>query len=71
MILVELTPGPNMGYLAIVGSRWGRGAGLATIVGVTTEAQVAPILAAADMVLPDDLMKAIFKVSREIMYPMG
>lgn len=36
MILVELTPGPNMGYLAIVGSRWGRGAGLATIVGVTT-----------------------------------
>lgn len=42
-----------------------------TIVGVTTEEQVAPILAAADMVLPDDLMKAIFKVSREIMYPMG
>lgn len=36
MILIELTPGPNMGYLAIVGSRWGRGAGLATIVGVTT-----------------------------------
>lgn len=25
-----------MGYLAIVGSRWGRGAGLATIIGVTT-----------------------------------
>ncbi len=42
-----------------------------TIVGVTTEDQVAPILAAADMVLPDDLMKAIYKVSREIMYPMG
>ena len=42
-----------------------------TIVGVTTEEQVAPILAAADMVLPDDLMKAIYKVSREIMYPMG
>jgi aryl-alcohol dehydrogenase-like predicted oxidoreductase len=42
-----------------------------TIVGVTTEAQVAPILAAADMVLPDDVMKAIYKISREIMYPMG
>jgi len=42
-----------------------------TIVGVTTEDQVAPILAAADMVLPDDLMKAIYKVSRDIMYPMG
>lgn len=42
-----------------------------TIVGVTTEAQVAPILAAADMVLPDDVMKAIYKISRDIMYPMG
>jgi len=42
-----------------------------TIVGVTTEEQVPAILAAADLVLPDDLMKAIYKVSREIMYPMG
>lgn len=42
-----------------------------TIVGVTTEAQLPEILAAADMVLPDDVMKAIDKVSREIMYPMG
>jgi aryl-alcohol dehydrogenase-like predicted oxidoreductase len=38
---------------------------------VTTEDQVPAILAAADLVLPDDLMKAIYKVSREIMYPMG
>ena len=42
-----------------------------TIVGVTHEDQLAAILAAADMELPDDLMKAIYKVSREIMYPMG
>ena len=42
-----------------------------TIVGVTHEDQLAPILAAADMELPADLMKAIYKVSREIMYPMG
>ena len=42
-----------------------------TIVGVTHEDQLAPILAAADVELPDDLMKAIYKVSREIMYPMG
>jgi aryl-alcohol dehydrogenase-like predicted oxidoreductase len=42
-----------------------------TIVGVTTEEQVPAILAAADLVLPDDLMKSIYKVSREIMYPMG
>ena len=33
--LIELTPGPNMGYLAIVGSRWGRRAGFATVAGIT------------------------------------
>ncbi|BEV01783.1 aldo/keto reductase [Novosphingobium olei] len=42
-----------------------------TIVGVSSQAQVAPILAAADLVLPDEAMKAVDKVSREIMYPMG
>jgi aryl-alcohol dehydrogenase-like predicted oxidoreductase len=42
-----------------------------TIVGVTHEDQLPPILAAADLVLPDDLMKTLYKVSREIMYPMG
>lgn len=42
-----------------------------TIVGVTSEAQLAPIFAAADLELPADLMKATYKVSREIMYPMG
>ena len=42
-----------------------------TIVGVSREDQLPPILAAADMVLPADVMKAIHKVTREIMYPMG
>ncbi len=42
-----------------------------TIVGVTHEDQLPAILAAADVELPADLMKAIYKVSREIMYPMG
>jgi aryl-alcohol dehydrogenase-like predicted oxidoreductase len=42
-----------------------------TIVGVTHESQLPPILAAAGVELPADLMKAIYKVSREIMYPMG
>lgn len=32
---VELTPGPNMGYLALVASRDGRRAGFATVAGVT------------------------------------
>ncbi len=42
-----------------------------TIVGVSRQDQVADILAAADLVLPEDVMKAINKVSKEIMYPMG
>ncbi len=42
-----------------------------TIVGVTSEAQLPDIFAAADLVLPDDVMKAIDQVSREIRYPMG
>ncbi|MFM5923362.1 MAG: aldo/keto reductase [Novosphingobium sp.] len=42
-----------------------------TIVGVSRQDQVAEILAAGDVVLPADVMKAINKVSREIRYPMG
>jgi threonine/homoserine/homoserine lactone efflux protein len=33
--LIELTPGPNMGYLAIVAGQWGRRAGFVTVLGVT------------------------------------
>ena len=42
-----------------------------TIVGVSKEEHLPDIFAAADLVLPADVMKAIDKVSREIMYPMG
>ena len=42
-----------------------------TIVGVSKEDQLDEILAAADLVLPGDVMKAIDEVSREIRYPMG
>ena len=35
MVMVELTPGPNMGYLAMVASRRGRAAGLLVVAGVT------------------------------------
>jgi threonine/homoserine/homoserine lactone efflux protein len=35
MVLIELTPGPNMGYLALVSAARGRMAGLLTVVGVT------------------------------------
>jgi aryl-alcohol dehydrogenase-like predicted oxidoreductase len=42
-----------------------------TIVGVSSEDQLADIFAAADLVLPEEVMKAINKISKEIMYPMG
>jgi aryl-alcohol dehydrogenase-like predicted oxidoreductase len=42
-----------------------------TIVGVTSVEQLAPIFAAADLTLSDDVMKAANEVSKEIMYPMG
>ncbi len=35
MVLIELTPGPNMGYLALVSTTRGRMAGLLTVVGIT------------------------------------
>jgi len=42
-----------------------------TIVGVSSQDQVAEILAAADLVLDAEVMRKINKVSREIRYPMG
>lgn len=42
-----------------------------TIVGATHSDQLDPIFAAADLDLPADLMKAIHKVTKEILYPMG
>jgi aryl-alcohol dehydrogenase-like predicted oxidoreductase len=42
-----------------------------TIVGVTHEDQLADIFAASEMVLGDDVLKAINAVSKEILYPMG
>ncbi len=35
MVLVELTPGPNMGYLAALSAERGRAAGFAAVLGVT------------------------------------
>lgn len=42
-----------------------------TIVGATKVEQVADILAAADLTLTPEVMKALHKVTREILYPMG
>jgi aryl-alcohol dehydrogenase-like predicted oxidoreductase len=43
----------------------------ATIVGATREDHLPDIFKAADVKLPDDLMKRIDEVSKEIKYPMG
>jgi aryl-alcohol dehydrogenase-like predicted oxidoreductase len=42
-----------------------------TIVGVTSEAQLEPILAASELVLSDEVMKACHAVTKEYLYPMG
>jgi aryl-alcohol dehydrogenase-like predicted oxidoreductase len=42
-----------------------------TIVGVSHEDQLPEIFAASDLVLDDSIMKAIDKVTKEILYPMG
>ncbi|WP_417622741.1 aldo/keto reductase [Parasphingorhabdus sp.] len=42
-----------------------------TIVGATHTDQLPEIFAAADLLLSDEMMKRIYKISREIMYPMG
>ena len=42
-----------------------------TIVGVSADEQLGPILDAMELVLGDDVMKALHKVSKDILYPMG
>lgn len=47
VLVIELTPGPNMGYLAIVAARQGRRAGLAGVAGAAVALSVY-VLAAAE-----------------------
>ena len=42
-----------------------------TIVGVSADDQLQPILDAMDLVLSDEVMTALHKVSKDILYPMG
>ena len=42
-----------------------------TIVGATHTDQVADILAAGDLTLSDEVMKAVDAVTKDILYPMG
>lgn len=47
MVFVELTPGPNMGYLAVLSASRGRLAGLSAVAGVTVGLLVYMLAAAA------------------------
>jgi threonine/homoserine/homoserine lactone efflux protein len=53
--LIELTPGPNMGYLALVASRLGRGPGMVTVAGVTVG--LAAYLAASVVGLANGMLR--------------
>lgn len=48
-VLIELTPGPNMGYLALVSARRGWSAGLLTVLGVTLGLAAHMVAAAAGL----------------------
>ncbi len=64
VLLVELTPGPNMAYLAIVSSRWGRRAGLATVAGVTAGLAVymlATVLGLSELILRNTWLYATLR----------
>lgn len=64
VLLIELTPGPNMAYLTIVSSQWGRRAGLATVIGVTAGLAVymlATALGLSQLVLRMDWLYALLR----------
>lgn len=56
VLLIELTPGPNMGWLALVAAARGRGAGLAAVAGVAVG--LAAWMLAATLGLSQVLMRA-------------
>ena len=47
--LAELTPGPNMAYLTLVSTSWGKRAGFVTVAGVTLGLSVYMLLAVAGL----------------------
>lgn len=64
VLLVELTPGPNMGYLAIVGGQWGRRAGFLTMLGVTAGLAVymlAAVFGLAEIILRVDWLYQLLR----------
>ena len=59
--ILELTPGPNMGYLAALALAEGRRAGLLAVAGVATGLAAQTLLGAAAMVLETGLHPGVLK----------
>ena len=70
LMAIAQEAGMSVGTLAIAWSLAHDFVG-ATIIGATTAEQLTDTLAAADVTLPADVLKACDKVSKEIRYPMG
>lgn len=63
-VLIELTPGPNMVYLAIVGATQGRRAGFAAVAGVALGLAIVGLLAAAGLAAAISESPALFQTLR-------
>ena len=63
-LLIELTPGPNMAYLAILSVEHGRRAGLAAVAGIATGLLVIGIAAALGLAALIDTVPLAYEVLR-------
>jgi threonine/homoserine/homoserine lactone efflux protein len=63
-LLIELTPGPNMAYLAILSAEHGRRAGLAAVAGIAAGLLVVGIAAALGLAALIDTLPLAYEVLR-------
>jgi threonine/homoserine/homoserine lactone efflux protein len=63
-LIIEMTPGPNMGYLAVLAARRGRSAGLAAVAGVALGLALAGTAAALGLVTLMSTMPVVYEVVR-------
>lgn len=63
-ILIELTPGPNMVYLALLSMERGRRAGLAAVLGISTGLLCAGLAAALGLAALIEVLPALYETLR-------
>jgi threonine/homoserine/homoserine lactone efflux protein len=63
-LLVELTPGPNMGWLALLGAMRGRKVALAAVAGIATGLAIAGLAAAIGLAALVTAMPSLFQALR-------